>query len=301
MKRRLVKQGGSTMTVTLPPNWIKRFRLDSGDEVEVQEQQSHVIISTEAGKKSKNCDVSVIGMGAMVKRILGALYKTGYNEFSIRFETPEEFETAQRVIREQFVGFEVVDHKKNKLIAKRITNIETKEFDTMLRRMFIIIKLMGEDAVEAIKEKNANQLKMIALRDGDVNKIADYCRRTINKQGTINFDRPGPLYFVVEQLEKIGDAYRDLCRHLGEQNLEETKTDIDFFRLVNKLYASLYELFFKFEVDNLPGLYSLQKEIKEKSHLLFKDNNHDPRVTHYLQLISQCTWDSHGPIVTMRM
>jgi len=108
MKRKLVRQGGSAMTITLPSDWVKRFKLEGGDEIDLEEQQGKLIISTEAGKKENSIELSVSGLGPMVKRVLGALYKTGYDEFSIRFETPEEFETAQQVIREQFVGFESV-------------------------------------------------------------------------------------------------------------------------------------------------------------------------------------------------
>ena len=300
MKRKLVRQGGSAMTITLPSDWVKRFKLDGGDEIDLEEQQGKLIISTEAGKKENSIELSVSGLGPMVKRVLGALYKTGYDEFSIRFETPEEFEIAQQVIREQFVGFELVDHQKKRFVARKISTIDTKEFDTLLRRMFIIIKVLGEELVEAVKEKDTAQLKVLALRDKDVNKLADFCRRTINVYGAIQFKRPGPLYFIVEQLEKVGDYYRDLCLELSRRDLHTTLVDLEYLKNVNELHAKLYALYFQFEIEPFTQLHALQKSIKEQAQELRKQE-YDPLVLHYLQAIAESVFDMHGPLLTMKM
>ncbi len=300
MKRKLVRQGGCAMTITLPSDWVKRFKLDGGDEIDIEEQQGKLIISTEAGKKETSADLSVVGLGPMVKRVLGALYKTGYDEFSIRFETPAEFEIAQQTIREQFVGFELVDHQKKRFIARKISTIETKEFDTLLRRMFIIIKVLGEEMIEAMQEKDSAQLKTLALRDKDVNKLADFCRRTINVYGSLQFKRPGPLYFIVEQLEKVGDYYRDLCLELSRRDLDKVIIDLDYLRTVNLLYAKLYELYFQFEMEQFPSLHALLSEIKERAQQL-RRQEHDPLILHYLQAIAESVFDMHGPLLTMKM
>src|SRR3989344_5348913 len=63
MKRKLVRQGGSAMTITLPSDWVKRFKLEGGDEIDLEEQQGKLIISTEAGKKENSIELSVSGLG----------------------------------------------------------------------------------------------------------------------------------------------------------------------------------------------------------------------------------------------
>ena len=37
MKRKIVKQGSATMTISLPATWIKKFNLKVGDELEIDE------------------------------------------------------------------------------------------------------------------------------------------------------------------------------------------------------------------------------------------------------------------------
>ena len=166
--------------------------------------------------------------------------------------------------------------------------------------MFIIIKVLGEELIEAIKEKDNAQLKMLALRDKDVNKLADFCRRTINVYGAIQFKRPGPLYFIVEQLEKVGDYYRDLCLELSRRDLNTAGVDLEYLKRVNLLYTKIYELYFQFEMEQLPELHALQKSIKEQAQELRKQE-YDPLVLHYLQAIAESVFDMHGPLLTMKM
>src|SRR3989338_4014902 len=181
MKRKLVKQGNNALTVSLPSDWSKLNRLAAGDEVDVEIVGKNVIIGSSLKAVEKLGEVDLSGKDPMVKRILGAMYKSGYDQIIARFSTAKEYETAQEVVREEFIGFEIVHHEKNSLTIRRVSQLEVEEFDTMIRMMFLIIKSMGEDIVEAQKNKDKEFYKMIYLRDKDVNKIADFCRRVINK------------------------------------------------------------------------------------------------------------------------
>jgi len=46
MIRKLVKQGPATMTVSIPKDWIDRFHLRNGDEVNIEEKETKLIISS---------------------------------------------------------------------------------------------------------------------------------------------------------------------------------------------------------------------------------------------------------------
>ena len=47
MKRRIIKQGHNTLTITLPSKWAKKFNINPGDEVELIEQGKDLKIATE--------------------------------------------------------------------------------------------------------------------------------------------------------------------------------------------------------------------------------------------------------------
>ena len=48
MKRKIVKQGAATMTVSLPTSWIKKFDLRQGDSIDVQEIGKSLVMTTES-------------------------------------------------------------------------------------------------------------------------------------------------------------------------------------------------------------------------------------------------------------
>jgi len=299
MKRKLVKQGGSALTITLPFKWTKQFGLEAGDELDVEEKENKLIVSTFSDIEGEKKDIDLTEQSSMIKRILGSLYKAGYDEFHVQFDNLQQFELAQEVVREEFIGFEIVEQRKKSITVKRISKVEYSEFDTMLRRMFMIIKLMGEESLEAAKAKDKEQLKMITLRDKDVNKIADYCRRIINKKGLMLQSRPAPLYYIVEELEKIGDFYRDLCRHFENNGLDK---DIEaLYGDINSFYSDFYDMFLKFDLKSMDTFGKKRETLKKKVDSLWNKTSVDKHALHYLGGLLNSLFDMNGPLMAVKL
>ncbi len=49
MRRKVVKLGPATLVVSLPSKWTKKFSINAGDELEMEEHNKNLIISTEKG------------------------------------------------------------------------------------------------------------------------------------------------------------------------------------------------------------------------------------------------------------
>ena len=47
MIRKIIKQGHNTLTMTLPSNWVKKFNLTPGDEIDLSERDNGLFITTE--------------------------------------------------------------------------------------------------------------------------------------------------------------------------------------------------------------------------------------------------------------
>ena len=84
MKRKLVKLGESTIMISLPQKWINKFNLKKGDEIELEEKDNMIEITTDLKTEIKEKEIELNGMDPYsVKRYLSALYKTGY--YNINF------------------------------------------------------------------------------------------------------------------------------------------------------------------------------------------------------------------------
>ena len=44
MKRKIIKQGHNTLTMTLPSDWVRKLNLEAGEEVDVCENNGSLVI-----------------------------------------------------------------------------------------------------------------------------------------------------------------------------------------------------------------------------------------------------------------
>ncbi len=296
MKRKAIQLANNTLVVSLPAAWVKKTSTKKGDEIDVEDSEGKLILSTESSSTKGQIIVDVSGMDPMIKRILGALYKAGYDEVEVRFSNIKELKTIQEVVREEFLGFEVVDQKKDWLTFKKISHIERNEFNTMLRRMFLIILSMADDSLEAIKKQDKEWLEAIALHDKDVNKIADFCRRVLNTTGAEGFKRIPPAYFIVEQLEKIGDMYRDICKHQVQENSKIDKDTFNIYRQTNIFFRQFYEVYFDFSLESLKEFADERYRLRKLFEKLFSKPK-DARILFFLNTVVESTFDMNGPLM----
>jgi len=302
MRRKLVKQGRNALTMTLPSEWVDKQNLKPGDEVFVEERKEGLLVSGDKIKEGNRKTIDVSGLEPMIKRVLGAIYKAGYDEVEVRFGNAKEFEDAQEVIREEFIGFETIHHGKDSLVFKKISSIEPKEFNTMMRRMFLIIKSMADDSPIAMKKKDPDLLKMIILRDKDVNKIADFCRRSLNSSGHMIEGRTAPLYFITEQLEKIGDILKEICGHMISNPGSANEGILSFFSDVNAFFEDFYGLYFSLDLKKMAEFGRKRKILIEKSeNLLESSSKKEVRIVFYLREMLNSTFDMNGSLMAARL
>ncbi len=262
MKRKVIQLAGKTLVVSIPSKWAGKYRVKKGDEVEVEEMENRLVISSDKELNSDLTSIDISGTSPMIKRILGALYKTGYDEAEIKFTSTEELETALQVIKDEFIGFEVVKRGKNSLHVKNVATIQYAEFDNVLRRIFLVTLSMAEEGEEAIRANDMRQLKSIIFMDLDVNKYADFCRRILNKKGYSQFRKTPPLYYIVEEMEKTADAVRDMCACALE--IKPSSNALLLFHDVAEFIRAFYEIYYSFELKKIPDFGKKRAILKEK-------------------------------------
>lgn len=302
MKRKVIQLAGKTLVVSLPSKWTHKYGVEKGIEIDVQEKDNSIIITTGSFARKGSTPIDVSGIHPMIKRALGALYKVGYEEFDVRFNTPEELQVCQDVIREEFVGFEVVTQGRNSIVARQISKVESQEFSSMLTRVFMIIISMGTDSLEAYSKSDMKWQQTIVLRDKDINKITDFCRRVLNTQGYAKQDRTAPMYFIVEQLEKIGDLYRDLAAHLAESQGHHKKGTAELWKEVNELFKDSYSIFSNFSLKSISNFAKKRYDFKPRiQQLLRKSKEEDAIIYMHMYMIVEATFDLNGPIMQVNL
>ncbi len=298
MKRKIAKIGPSTLMVSLPSKWAKKYNLKKGDEIDLLENENRLIVSTQQEVFKKELEINISSLDLMLYRLIGAIYKSGYEQVKIIFNNSEQLETIYDVLKKTCIGFEIIEQTKNYIIIKEISKPEHLEFENVLRRNFLFLLSVANDSLEAIKKEDFNELKNITLRDHNINKYSDFCRRILNKRSISEFSKNAPLYCIVEQLEKIGDIYRDLCNYTYETKVKLDKETIIVYEKINKFLLSFYEMFYKFNFENL------EKFGQDRKEILYLVNNlktKETKINSFLNSIFNTIFDLNGTLMTYKL
>jgi phosphate uptake regulator len=299
MKRKAIQVADSTLLISLPMKWVKKYDIKKGEELDIQIKDNNLIICTEKSIKNLDIDIDISNREKIVHRLISALYKAGYDKLNINFENYEELEIAQKTINNELIGFEVIEENNTFLSAKQISTLDTKEFENMLRRTFYFIQTMSEDTIMALETENTKNLQSLVLRDSNINKLTDYLRRSLNKSGTELFKgRVAPVYFIVETLEKIGDIYRDICKHALATESYPSKDFLSLLKMLNEFFKKFHSLFYKFDFEKLDEFLSEKKEIiDEIEQQIKKQNATDYKYMLLAYNLVNLIYDMNGPLM----
>ena len=263
MKRRIIQLGNDTFVVSLPSVWVKHSKLKKGDELEVEEVGPKLVIFPSSEARSGKVSVDVSGTRPLIKRVLGALYKVGYDEFEVRFESAEELSAIKEVVSE-FVGFELIEEGKSHVVVRNVSNIIQDEFKNIQRKILFIINTMAQDSLKAMREKDWKKLQLLADMDLDVNKYTDFCRRILNTVGHKVVKRVPPSYYIVEQLERIGDSYRDMCVYSGTNKVVAGPALATVYEKVNEFFRMFQKAYYDFDLRKLAEFAKVHYQLIEE-------------------------------------
>src|SRR3972149_5038111 len=104
MKRKIIKQGNNTLTITLPRKWTDKFNVKAGDELELLELNNTLQLMTKGSTANKSIDVDVSELNRkLTKYVLVLLYKAGYDTINITYESREQLEVIQDAINKNLM------------------------------------------------------------------------------------------------------------------------------------------------------------------------------------------------------
>lgn len=316
MIRKIIKQGHSTLTITLPSDWTRKFNLEAGNEIDLAEKDNGLFLSTEKNNHDKKVEIDISGMDIpTIWKYFMAVYREGYDEILVKFpsdlklDSPYKFfthfkldkkygrtrekESALEFLHQlvnRFIGFEIVNHGKDFVVMRELTEPTSKEFDISLRRVLLLIQQMAEETCEAIVKNKPGILAHIHDVDVNLDKFHDYCIRILNKLGNKDSRKTSLLFSTLYILELAGDEFKNISHHIIHdfQNVslkninclaESTKQQIDLF----------YDLFYKFDKKKAEDMAQIDaKDYFNISQIYKKAKTEEEKeILHHLRMISR--------------
>jgi phosphate uptake regulator len=218
MRRKLVKQGPATLTVSLPKDWIQRFSLVPGKEIELEEIGTRIIISAiDEKNKLKTITYDIADrpeIDSFLHELIVSMYKAGLSDIVIENLSQRQLALVKKIVS-NCIGFEIISQEKTKI---RITDLGKSDEDNLLKaEEQIYWKLLYmTDQILDIKSK----IEEIKSTDSEVNKLAFFIQRNLATKfstTSINFLR----YEKIVVLESLGDSLRSYKTYVNSEKLDK--------------------------------------------------------------------------------
>lgn len=287
MKRNIVQQGPTTLMVSLPIKWVRKYGLKKGEQVNVEERGRELTISTEEETERTKTEIDLLNEDyTYIWRMISTAYVSGYDEIKINFDKLEILKIVQKIVVEYFVGFEIVEQKKDYCIVKNVSGNRVDEFDAILKRIFLTLIQTseifrdylgkGEDPslildLEKINNRQTYLLKRLLIREGF--KIPE----KTNFVFTLNF-----------LLEQILNEYKFAVWYINdEKNVKITKKIVEHYDKLHKEIKDVYQLYYNYDNELIEEILvnGLKTNAETGENLvLFKD---DARLAHSIVNITE--------------
>jgi phosphate transport system protein len=277
-KRKIQLIAGSTYTVSLPKEWVKKNRLKEKNEVSLYEKNDRtLIISPRSLEKSKMNKISLdIDRYADIDQMLFAVYQLGIEDILLfsKKEITKDVRSRIRKVLAHMSSSEISYEDSQKIEIKVLLDKSKVNVAQILYRMGLVAGLSLENisAGAEIDEVRTNEDEMdrlyhlmtkiisVSLIDPDV----------LESSGIKNVSLI-PLYFLVsKKIENIEDNALDLSEHLQANVIsEDDKKVLGFIkkeleRSITTVTHKPEKIFEMATKDNLRAVCSLISKFGDK-------------------------------------
>jgi len=239
MRRKLVQQGPSTLTVSVPKPWADRLNLKNGDEVDMDEIDNKLVLSTDRKIAAQTKDVDCANLSAnLVKNMFIGLYRSGAGDIRFINCTKDHLAIIYKLAKD-YIGYEIVSSGKR---TAHVIDVATGDADHLKKlesQIYWKLLYMIDKVIENPDPVRAREL------DLELNRITFFLQR----QYSLTFS-PRPKTFLkfllFDILEEMGDGLRDYARIVKKN----TKTNRAILMEIRRL------------LDDVRGVHANFKNIK---------------------------------------
>ena len=275
MKRKVVLHGSSTLIISLPQEWAKKYGINKGQELDVIELDRELRIKTENTKSIESTEINVSDFDrTAIKSYICGAYRMGFDVITINFDDKETtYKRLGRVVLikdiiqeevDRFVGMEIISATDHSCIIKDVSHLDQGEFDNIFRRIFLLTFDLGDSVINLMQNKEKENIENVYSKHKTVTRLINYCLRLLNKYGYNNFRKTCTLYHIVSSLDQIVDLMKYSARNFES---EKVKLDYENIRIMNEIITVLrlfYESFYKFDSMKIKEIDYKRREIDEK-------------------------------------
>ncbi|MBW2993525.1 AbrB/MazE/SpoVT family DNA-binding domain-containing protein [Candidatus Woesearchaeota archaeon] len=259
--RKIIAFGKTSYVISIPKTWIKKNNLKKGDMVGLSENENNMIISpgtdkTNASYEEKEINLDNLDRSSIVFAVRSA-YRKGYDKVKLTFKNPMchhfRLNTDKKVISiihkelNRLAGFDIIQQKEDFCIIKSLTEPSIKEFDTVMRRIFLLMVDAAKELYEGVESNNLLLIETLEEKHNTITKFVSYCLRLLNKYHYPESGKTCFLYYTIGNMEKVTDVLKNSARILIKHKKKLHSDTIAILKTICDLIYVYYDLFYRFD------------------------------------------------------
>ena len=285
-RRRIQLIAGTTYSVSLPKEWVKKNNLKEKNEIIFHEGNDRTLILSShlsESKKYKDITLNIDDYLGNIEQILFSVYYLGFENISLfsKKEITKDAETKIRKALSNMSGTEIAYEDKNSIKIKVLLDKAKIDLLQVIYRIILIIEssiesLMGSFNIEEIR-MNENEIDRLYHLISKIVSLS-LTDSAILLSSNIKYASLIPSYFLIgKKLENIADNINLISESLNSGKFEHSKEILQFTResmdrCAKALIGKKDKVFEKTKADRLNHVNSLISGIKDKSVLNYMDD-----------------------------
>ncbi len=270
MKRKIVKHGEATMTVSLPSKWLKKFNIQKGDEIDVQEKENHLILGLDEQKWKTETSLNLSTLEeSSVRTSITNAYRLGYDKIKVTFDQEKVVKIISEVVEKNLLGFEVIKKGKDFCLIESVTEPAKEQFDNIFSKVLLNTEEMFNiiESPVSIKKLEFEEVERKIMQ------YDNFCRRIIAKRGI--YDNNFLQWSFHSSFVHATRELYHLSANLRKGNLVLSKEDLKLLAGVKKIFETLRDAYNSKNIKLLEKIQELEKEFtyKEGYSCLKKSTN----------------------------
>lgn len=185
--RKLQLVGRASFSVTLPPDWIKEYKLKPSDQISITKEDdgSLRLVPGIIREEEKIVKIRIDADRCKDPGLLGELIVGGYIKGSDLIEIVSKHTIGENHRREinnatnGLIGMGTVESASNRVMLQSVVDASKFPVDPLLKRLCALISSMFEDVLQALKDKNSTLAANVINRENEGSRIYSLTRRQL--------------------------------------------------------------------------------------------------------------------------
>ena len=290
MRRKIIRQGKTSLTVSIPAKWVRKLNLHAQDEIEISENGTKIIIDSlkeEPEPQEKSITLNIDKMSAnLLRRYINTLYCNGYTNIMLTYtkktilnnHTQKEqplLELLQSLVA-QGIGMTITHQDQEKTTYEIVAESTKEDIEKSIQQAFTTLTYMTKGVIDSINESKKEPLDfLLDFSEPNLNIATAYAQKILNKYSKENNIRSHNYFLLTSQLEELGDNIVKIIKIIKE-NPTKNKEIIPAIQQINETITQMRNLIKEYTIDEVRNIPTkIQKPRKHKKNKQHQNtNNH---------------------------